>query len=81
VRNIEARPAVALNFNATGSGGDVVIFHGDARIDNDAPPCSDVPGYVAKYAASIARLGMTPEGFAQEYSVPVRVRLTRLRGF
>ena len=28
----------------------------------------------------IARIGMTHETFAQRYSVPVRIRLTRLRG-
>ena len=81
LRNIAARPAVALTFNATESGGDVVIFHGEARIDEHAPACTGLPGYVAKYARGIAGLGTTPEGFAAEYSVPVRARLTRLRGF
>lgn len=80
LRNIEANPTVALNFNATPDGGDVVIFHGEARIDRDAP-AADAPAYVEKYANGIAGLGMTPEGFADEYAVPVRVKLTRLRGF
>lgn len=81
LRNISARPAVALNFNATDSGDDVVVFHGEARVDHDAPACSDVPSYVQKYAEGITGLGMTPESFAAEYSVPVRVKLARLRGF
>jgi PPOX class probable F420-dependent enzyme len=81
LRNIAANPTVALNFNATESGGDVVVFHGDARIDEDAPACADVPAYVEKYREGIAGLGMTPQEFAEEYSAPVRVRLTRLRGF
>jgi PPOX class probable F420-dependent enzyme len=81
LRNISDRPTVALNFSATESGGDVVVFHGEARVDHDAPACSDVPSYVQKYAEGIAGLGMTPESFAAEYSVPIRVSLTRLRGF
>ena len=34
----------------------------------------------AKYDAHIARIGMSPEAFAQRYSVPVRIQLRRLRG-
>ncbi|HYH11360.1 MAG TPA: TIGR03667 family PPOX class F420-dependent oxidoreductase [Thermomicrobiales bacterium] len=81
VRNIEQRPVVALNFNATESGGNVVIFHGEGWIGNDAPACSDVPNYIKKYATGIAGLGMTPKEFAEEYSVPIRIKLTKLRGF
>ena len=36
--------------------------------------------YVAKYREHIARIGMTPETFAQAYEVPVRIQLTRVRG-
>jgi PPOX class probable F420-dependent enzyme len=81
LRNITANPTVALNFNATESGGDVVVFHGDATIYEDAPSAADLPAYIEKYGNGIAGLGMTPQGFADEYSVPVRVKLTRLRGF
>lgn len=81
VRNIEARPVVALTFNSTPSGGDVVIFHGEARVDPDAPAAADHADYLAKYNASIKGLGMTVQQFSDEYSVPIRVRLTRLRGF
>lgn len=81
LRNIEAHPTVALAFNTTPSGGDVVVFHGEARVDGDAPPATDVPAYVAKYGGGISALGMTTEDFAAEYAVPVRVKLTRLRGF
>jgi PPOX class probable F420-dependent enzyme len=81
VRNIEARPAVALSFNSTPSGGDVVVFKGDARIDESLPAAVNHPAYLEKYAASIARLGSTNQQFSDEYSVPIRVKLTRLRGF
>ncbi len=81
LRNIEANPKVAVSFNATPSGGDVVIFTGEARIDREGPAATDVPAYIEKYDTSISGLGMTPESFANEYSVPVRVKLARLRGF
>ena len=38
------------------------------------------PDYIAKYSDHIARIGRTPETFAQAYEVPVRIRLTRVRG-
>jgi hypothetical protein len=40
-----------------------------------------VPAYVAKYAAFIERNSWTPESFASDYSVPLRIAATRLRGF
>jgi PPOX class probable F420-dependent enzyme len=80
VRNVEANPRVTLNFHGDGRGGDIVVLSGTAVIDRAAPPASRSPDYLAKYDAHIARIGMTPETFAQRYSVPVRIRLTSLRG-
>jgi len=80
VRNIQANPAVTLNFDGNGDGGDIVVLSGTAAIDPEVPPVDEAPEYVAKYDRYIARLGMTPESFAQRYSVPVRIRLTKLRG-
>lgn len=81
LRNIAARSEVALNFNATSSGGDVVIFTGTAEIAADAPPASEVPAYVEKYGDAIQGLGMDPAGFAASYNVPIRVTPSKLRGF
>jgi PPOX class probable F420-dependent enzyme len=80
LRSITANPRVSLNFNCTESGGDVVILLGDAWVDQDAPAANTLPAYVEKYAAGIESIGMTAEGFAEAYSVPVRVRPTSLRG-
>lgn len=85
IRNIEANPNVALSFNATHSGGDVVVFQGEARIDPEAPAANDVPDYIEKYSErgkdTLGGTGLTPERFAAEYSVPVRITLKKLRGF
>ena len=80
VRNVEANPRVTLNFGGDGGGGDIVVFAGSAAVDRDAPPADRADDYLAKYGDHIARIGMTPETFAERYSVPLRIRLERLRG-
>lgn len=80
VRNVEANPRVSLNFAGDGGGGDIVVLSGLATVDRDAPPADRVAAYVEKYSWGFDRLGMTPEQFAGRYSVPIRIRLSRLRG-
>jgi len=80
VRNVEANPNVTLNFAGDGRGGDIVVLSGHATPDTTLPAADASPAYLAKYDEHIARIGHTPETFAQAYSVPVRIRLTRLRG-
>ena len=71
---------MALNFAGDGRGGDIVVFSGRAAVDHAAPPADQAGEYRAKYDELIARIGMSPETFAQRYSVPVRIELERLRG-
>ena len=80
VRNLEANPHVSLNFSGDGGGGDIVVLSGEATLDRDGPRADQDDAYVTKYADHITRIGMTPETFAQRYSVPVRIRLGKLRG-
>jgi PPOX class probable F420-dependent enzyme len=80
VRNVEANPRVTLNFSGDGRGGDIVVLSGTATIDREATPVDRDMEYRAKYDDHIAGIGMTPETFAQRYSVPVRIELGRLRG-
>jgi PPOX class probable F420-dependent enzyme len=80
IRNLEANSRVALNFDGDGDGGDIVVLSGMATVDAELPAANADPAYLAKYDEHIARLGMTPETFAREYSVPVRIRLTKLQG-
>jgi PPOX class probable F420-dependent enzyme len=79
-RNIEANPRVSLNFAGDGSGGDIVVLSGHAAAHREAPPAHHIEAYVAKYRWGFDRLGLTPEQFAARYSVPIRIRLVRLRG-
>jgi PPOX class probable F420-dependent enzyme len=80
VRNIEANPRVSLNFAGDGGGGDIAVLSGEATIDGGGPGADQNGDYLAKYDEHIARIGMTPEAFAERYSVPVRIQLARLRG-
>ena len=80
VRNIAANPKVALHFDGDGSGGDIVVLSGIARVDPDAPAADANPAHMEKYAGQIERFGMTPAAFAARFSVPVRIRLTRVDG-
>ena len=81
LRNIERNPRVSFNLDGNGDGGDIIVLTGDARIDGEAPPADAVPEYLAKHQGEIERLWTTPEGFAGEYSIAIRMTPTRLRGF
>jgi len=80
VRNIAANPRVTLNFDGDGRGGDIVVLAGIAQVEADAPAVDAVPAWLEKYAAQIEQFGMTPVSYAARFSVPIRIRLTRLDG-
>jgi PPOX class probable F420-dependent enzyme len=80
LRNLAERPRVALHLDGNGEGGDIVVVLGAAAVTQD-PPAHEHPAYVEKYAGFIERNSWTPESFAADYSVPVRIEATRLRGF
>jgi PPOX class probable F420-dependent enzyme len=81
IRNIGENAAVSVNFNTTKDGEDVVIFEAAAQIDESANPAANHDAYLAKYHDGIKSIGMTPESFSAEYSVPIRVILQKVRGF
>jgi len=80
-RNIEANSRVSLNLDGDGQGGSVVTIEGEARIDRAAPSSTDVPAYAAKYRSKIAGHGWTPESFATDYPIPIRIAPTRARSW
>ncbi|MBI3970066.1 MAG: TIGR03667 family PPOX class F420-dependent oxidoreductase [Chloroflexi bacterium] len=79
LKNIARNPRVALNLNSDAHGIQIVRVEGTAEIVPDAPPATAVPAMVEKYRAGIARIGMSPEGFAQAFSVAIRVTPSRFR--
>ena len=78
--NIAGNPHVSLNLDSDGIDADIVIGWGEIRVSDD-PPANEVPEYIAKYAKPIEALGWTPDGFAADFSVPLRIELTRIHGW
>lgn len=81
VRNIAARPAVALHFDTDPDGHDVAVLTGEATIDPAPVTVDELAAYVAKYRDGIAGLGMTPESMVAEYNAVIRVTIERTRGY
>ena len=81
LRNIQRSPRVALHFDTNGQGEDIVVLTGEARVAKEIPPADQVPDYVQKYTEDIPEIGHSPESLASEYSVPIEVTPTGLRGF
>ena len=77
--NVEERPLVAFNLNTDPVGEDVLTVEGEARIVADEPPANENPAYIEKYRALLDEYGWTPEYFAGQYSVAIRIRPTRWR--
>lgn len=73
LKHIGRSPRVALHF-ITDEKGDrhVMIFTGEAGVDNSVPAAHEVPGYLAKYTDGIRALGSTPEEFSRAYSAELR---------
>jgi PPOX class probable F420-dependent enzyme len=81
LRHIAANPRVALAMRTDEHGDALVVITGRAAVDEAAPRADELEGYLAKYDASIERLGSTPAEFGAEYSVPIRIAPTRLRAW
>lgn len=82
VAHIRARPNVALHFNADAQADeDVTVFTGRAEIDPAAPPAHELEAYFEKYRAGIAGLGMSPGEFSREYSLAIRIKPEKVRGW
>ena len=79
-RTLGANPRVTLNFGGDGRGGDIVVLSGRARVYETLPPADGNEAYLVKYADHVARISMTPQSFAERYSVPLRIELTALDG-
>jgi PPOX class probable F420-dependent enzyme len=71
---------VALNFDGYGTGSGIIVFTGHAQISTDEPPADQHPLYLAKYRHWMTSKFGSPEQFAADYSVPLRVSPIKVRG-
>jgi PPOX class probable F420-dependent enzyme len=82
LRNIAAQPHVSLHMHGDFWGNDIVIFSGEARIDDDASTADGLSELLRKYKENLDQPGgPTTEAFTRDYSVAIRVTPTKLRGF
>jgi PPOX class probable F420-dependent enzyme len=81
LEHIRHRPQVSLNFDGDGNGGDIVVFRGTARLLAGRPLPHEVPEYLAKYGESMVRISGSADEFGEAYPVPLRVDVTRVRGY
>ena len=79
VKHIAKNKSVALNLNSGSPEADVVVFHGTAEIDENAPASHMHKQYFKKYKKGIKDLKMTPEEFSAEYCVAIRVTPHKMR--
>ena len=82
VAHLKEHPNVALHFNTDDKAEeDVIVFLGLAEIDPGALSAHEIPAYLEKYKSGMDELGMTPEAFSREYSLAIRVKPTKVRGW
>ncbi|MFI5502136.1 TIGR03667 family PPOX class F420-dependent oxidoreductase [Nocardia asteroides] len=78
--HLARNPRVALNFNSTDTGGEVVVFTGTARV-GEPVRAQTVADYVRKYTQGFVDIKMTEAEFFQTYSTPIHITPDHLRGF
>lgn len=82
VRHIRQNPKVALHFNTDHTGDkQVIIFTGEATIDEAHLPAHQVAAYLEKYHEGISSLEMTAEEFSREYSTAIKIKPAQVRGW
>jgi PPOX class probable F420-dependent enzyme len=79
LRHIAANPRVAFAMRTDELGDEITVITGNAAVDTTILSAAELPGYVEKYGALIARLGADPASFAGEYAIPLRITPTKLR--
>ena len=81
LENIAANPKVALHLDSDGIEADIVVVWGEMHVSDD-PAANDVPEYVEKYRDRIEALSWkTPKVFAEDFSVPLRIDVSRIHGW
>jgi PPOX class probable F420-dependent enzyme len=77
LRHIQTNSHVAVHFNSSAEGSDVVVIFGTAERLADAPLPSQYPGLLNKYAPLIQKMGREPQWYDDNYSAALRITPAR----
>jgi PPOX class probable F420-dependent enzyme len=80
LRYIDRSPHVTVHFNCTEGGGDVVVISGTVERLHDAPPPSEFPGLLDKYASRMRAMGANAQWYDDNYGIALRVTPERSWG-
>jgi PPOX class probable F420-dependent enzyme len=80
VRHLGINPRASIHLDGDGKGGDIIVFVGEAFVQEQPIPQEDLDAYIEKYREGFKRIGMTPESFAENYQTAIRMRPLKLRG-
>lgn len=80
VRHLVTNPRASIHLDGDGKGGDIIVFVGEAFVQEQPIPQEDLDAYIEKYREGFKRIGMTPESFAENYQTAIRMRPLKLRG-
>ncbi len=81
VRHIARHPHVSVHLNSDPHGDEVTVLLGTAEILPGWPAGPRVDEYLEKYSDGMAGLGYSADSFRAEYSVPIEITPTAVRGF
>jgi PPOX class probable F420-dependent enzyme len=79
LRNIARSPLVSFHLQSDPFGDHLLIVEGRAEVDPSIPPSDTDEAYRTKYREPLAHWAMDEATTAAEFSVPVRIRPTRVR--
>ena len=80
--NIQRNPRVSFHLNSTDEGENIIVITGEAEQNSSVPLASEVPGYVKKYRRQTVEDDSGDlTNMARQYSVALRIRPLKVRGF
>jgi PPOX class probable F420-dependent enzyme len=79
LRNLAHSPLVSFHLQSDPHGDHACIVEGTADIDASIPPSDVHEAYRVKYRDPLAHWEMDEAATAREFSVPIRIRPTRVR--
>lgn len=79
LRNVAASPLVSFHLRSDAFGDHFLIVEGEAAVDPGIAPSDVHEAYRAKYREPLLHWGMDEAQTARDFSVPIRIRPTRIR--